>query len=91
MVPSDSREIVVDVAASAAVGMFVYHAVSNATPANMDEVLNARLPSTAARRTRRRSRTPFERFGLALRQLERRIVRSITTSPEMSIRGRWLR
>jgi hypothetical protein len=63
MVPSDSREIVVDVAASAAVGMFVYHVVSNATPANMDEVLNARLPSTAACRTRRRSRTPFERLG----------------------------
>lgn len=92
MVPSDSREIVVDVAASAAVGMFVYYVVSNATPANMDEVLNARLPASTACRTRRRSHTPFiERFGLALRQLERRIVRSIAASPEMSIRGRWLR
>lgn len=72
MVPSDSREIVVDVAASAAVGMFVYYV---ATPADMDEVLNARLQSTTACPTRRRSHTPFiEKWGLALRQRGRRIV-----------------
>jgi hypothetical protein len=71
--------------------MFVCHVVSNATPADMDEVLNARLESTTACRTRRRSRTPFiEKFGLALRQRGRRIVRRIMASPEMSIRGRWL-
>lgn len=75
MVPSDSCEIFVDVTASAAVGMFVWHVVSNAAPADMDEVSNARLQWAPACRTRRRSRTPFiEKFGLALRQQGRRIV-----------------
>jgi hypothetical protein len=66
------------VAASAAVSMFVYYV---ATPADMDEVLNARLQSTTACPTRRRSHTPFsEKWGLALRQRGRVLSRCMVVS-----------